>query len=235
MLLQRFGGVAALAEALIYLFGFVFFFGVLNPGVLDTPEARLNFLISKRDAYFSGYLVTGVLFSFTLLVLVQALHARLRDVMPGLMGFAAVVGYLWAAIVLASSFIFLTSLGALAELSLLDIKQALVVNHALDIVIDALGGGIELVGAVWVLAISYAGLQGNVYSRYLHYWGVLVGVAGILTTFSGLSFLEKHWLFELTTAIFGLGQIAWFIVLGILMLKDNSVGIATGERESAYS
>jgi len=54
----------------------------------------------------------------------------------------------------------------------------------------------------------------------LHYWGILVGVSGVLTLFSGLSFLATNPFFEVTTAIFGLGQILWFVLLGIAMLRE---------------
>ena len=103
-----------------------------------------------------------------------------------------------------------------------DADQALIINRTVNIVVDALGGGIELVGAVWVLAISYVGLKSKIYGAFLHYWGVLVGISGVLTLFSGLSFLAKNPFFEVTTAIFGLGQIRWFILLGVAMLKESS-------------
>lgn len=220
MHLQKWGGIAAITEALTYIFGFVLFFGILDASELQTPEEYLAFFIDNRDTYFLGYLVVGILFSFALVVLVQAIYQRFKDASPELMKFTAVVGYIWVCIVLASSFIFLTSIGAIAKYHAQDPAQALTINRTINIVVDALGGGIELVGAIWVLAISYVGLKAKILSRFLHYWGVLVGVAGVLTLFSGLSFLAKNPFFDVTTAIFGLGQILWFLVLGVLMIKE---------------
>lgn len=220
MHLQKWGGIAAITEALTYIFGFVLFFGILDASELQTPEQYLAFFIDNRDTYFLGYLVVGILFSFALVVLVQAIYQRFKDASPELMKFTAVVGYIWVCIVLASSFIFLTSIGAIAKYYAQDPAQALTINRTINIVVDALGGGIELVGAIWVLAISYVGLKAKILSRFLHYWGVLVGVAGVLTLFSGLSFLAKNPFFDVTTAIFGLGQILWFLVLGVLMIKE---------------
>ena len=222
MSLQKWGGIAAITEAATYIFGFVLFFVVLDSSGFDTPKRYLEFIIQNRDTYFLGYLVSGIVFSFTLIVLVQAVYKRFKQSSPEFMKFTAVVGYLWVFIVLASSFIFLTSLEILAKYYDLDADQALIINRTVNIVVDALGGGIELVGAVWVLAISYVGLKSKIYGAFLHYWGVLVGISGVLTLFSGLSFLAKNPFFEVTTAIFGLGQILWFILLGVAMLKESS-------------
>lgn len=220
MTIQKCGGIAAIIEACTYIFGFVLFFAVLDASGIDSPAGYLQFIIDNRDLFFVGYLVSGIVFSFALIVLVQANYQRFKQAFPELMKFTAAVGYLWVVMVLASSFIFLTSLAALAKYHALDPEQALAINRAVNIVVDALGGGIELVGAVWVLAISYVGLKAKIYHWSIHYWGCFVGVSGVLSLFSGLSFLSTNAFFEVTTAIFGLGQILWFIALGVAMLKD---------------
>jgi len=220
MTLQKWGGIAAITEALTYIFGFILFFAVLDSTGYDSPAQRLEFLVLNRDLYFLGYVVSGIVFSFTLIVLVRAIYQRFEQASPELMKFTAVVGYLWVGIVLASSFVFLTSLEVLAKYYAINVEQAIVINRSVSIVVDALGGGIELVGAVWVLAISYVGLKGKIFNAFLHYWGILVGVSGVLTLFSGLSFLATNPFFEVTTAIFGLGQILWFVLLGIAMLRE---------------
>ncbi len=222
MTIQKWGGVAAITEAFTYIFGFILFFAILDSSGYDTPARYLEFLIQNRDTFFTGYLVIGILFSFALVVLVQSVYQRFKLASPELMKFTTVVGYLWVCIVLASSMIFLTSLSALAKYHAINPADALVIHRSISIVVDALGGGIELVGAVWVLAISYVGLKSKIYSALLHYWGVLVGLSGVLTLLSGLSFLSSNPFFEATTAIFGLGQIVWFLVLGIIMFNDDS-------------
>lgn len=221
MSLLKWGGLAAITEAFTYIFGFILFFVVLDSSGFETPKLYLEFVIQNRDIFFLGYLVSGIVFSFVLIILVQAIFQRFKQSSPEFMKFTTVVGYLWAFIVLASSFVFLTSLEVLAKYYALDAEQALTINRAVNVVVDALGGGIELVGAVWVLAISYVGLKSKIYSPFLHYWGVLVGISGVLTLFSGLSFLASNPFFEVTTAIFGLGQILWFILLGVAMLKET--------------
>jgi len=223
MSIQKWGGIAALMEALIYIFGFALFFGVLGTSESNTPERYLELLIKNRDIYFVGYLVIGILFSFLLIILVQSIYHRLKHASPEVMKFTAIVGYLWVFMVLSSSVIFLTSLGSLAKYHVLNPEQALVIYHTVSIIVDALGGGIEIVGAMWVITISYVGLKYKIYNCLLHYWGFFVGIAGFLTLFSGFSFLSTNPFFELTTAIFGLGQILWFLLLGVLMLKESYI------------
>ncbi|WP_440053696.1 hypothetical protein ACSLBF_12380 [Pseudoalteromonas sp. T1lg65] len=220
MNLQKYGAIAAFTEALTYIFGFVVFFIMLNTSGIDTPEQYLDYMLANRDTYYIGYLVIGVLFSFALIVLVQAISQRFKGGFPELSKYTASIGYLWAIIVLASSFIFLTSLSAVAKYYAIDPTQALIINRTIGIVVDALGGGNELVGAAWVLLISYMGLKSKVYHSLLHYLGVLVGLAGMLTLCSGFSTLADNPFFSVTTDIFGLGQIVWFIALGVCMLRS---------------
>lgn len=247
MSIQKWGAVAAFAEAVIYLFGFIWFFAVLDPSHLveascavapcidDTAttlsKINIEFMINHQDSYFLGYLVCGILFSFVLIILVQSLYRRFKPVAPELMNFATTVGYLWAAIVLASSLVFLTSLGVLVQDYSANAEQAMTVYQSVSIVIDALGGGIELVGALWVLLVSYVGLRYRIFHPWVHFWGIVVGISGVLTLFSGLSFLSTLFLFEMMTAIFGLGQIVWFIGLGSEMLKESrSISSVTGSQ-----
>lgn len=214
------GSIAAIIGALTYIFGFILFFVVLDPTGYETPEQYLAFMLEHRDTFFAGYIVIGIIFSFALIMLVQAIYQRFKPFAPELMGFTAIVGYLWAFMVLSSTFIFLTSLETIEKYYAVDPEQALLINHTVSIVVDALGGGIELIGAIWVLLVSVVGLKNKIYNRVLHYSGLFVGIAGVLTLFSGLSFLSSNTFFQLTTAIFGLGQIFWFLLLGIFMFRD---------------
>ena len=50
---------------------------------------------------------------------------------------------------------------------------------------------------------------------WLNYLGIAIGVTGILTVIPPLAELG---------AVFGLGQIAWFAWLGIVMLRDPGSG-----------
>lgn len=222
MQLQRAGGTAAIICALTYLFGFVLFFGLIETPKDSSDIAHLHFLVSQRDTFFLGYIVIGIVFSFGLLLLNQSLKTTFKPTTPNMSQYNSVLGNIWATFVLASSFIFLVSLPFLANYADTSEENAVIVLKSVDIVVDALGGGIELLGAVWVLLISYMGIKANTFAKTLHVLGIAVGLAGILTLFSGLSFLSGNMVFEASTAIFGLGQIVWFIALGISMIRKKN-------------
>lgn len=219
---RKAGGIASLVCGLTYIFGFVLFFGLIEAPADDTETSRLTFLLSQRDTFFMGYIVIGVVFSLGLILLNQSLLRIFKSTSPIVAQFNSSLGNIWATFVLASTFIFLVSLPSLANYANTSEDNAVVVLNSVDIVIDALGGGIELLGALWVLLISFMSIKANKYSKIIHILGIAVGVAGVLTLFSGLSFLERVPLFEATTAIFGLGQIVWFFALGIAMIQPNN-------------
>ncbi len=218
----RAGGVAAIVCALTYVFGFVLFFGLIEPPQDDTDIGRLNFLLSQRDTFFVGYIVIGIVFSLSLLLLNQSLKEQYQRLSPGVAHYNSILGNIWATFVLASTFIFLVSLSDIAQYADTNQEGAVNVLNAIDIVVDALGGGIELLGALWVLLISVLGMRYQRYFNITHILGIVVGIAGILTLFSGLSFLTNNSIFQASTALFGLGQILWFILVGINLLKSGN-------------
>ncbi|MBB3167403.1 DUF4386 family protein [Simiduia aestuariiviva] len=221
MTLQQSGGIAAIIEGLTYIFGIVLFLIVLDPSDYEGAMGRLQFMTENSDRYILGLLVSGFLFSFALVVLVQAMHQRLVSVAPNLTTFATATGYFWAAIVLTSSMIEVVSINALTGLYATDPDAALVLQRSVSVVSGGLGGDIELVGAVWTAIISVIGIKHHIFSRWLNYLGLAVGVAGTLTLLAFFSIFKGNSAFELMTLIFGLGQIPWFIWLGTCLYRNK--------------
>lgn len=83
--------------------------------------------------------------------------------------------------------------------------QAASVWLSLMFVVNGLGGGNEIVGGLWLLLLSLAMLRSRQLRRALGYLGVVVSVAGLLTTVPPLKELGS---------VFGLGLILWFAWLG---------------------
>jgi hypothetical protein len=80
-------------------------------------------------------------------------------------------------------------------------------------VFGGLGGANEAIGGIWILLLSCAALRTGDLSKVLNYLGVVIGVAGIISIVPALG--------ELFIYIFALGQIVWFIWLGIVLLRSN--------------
>jgi hypothetical protein len=94
-----------------------------------------------------------------------------------------------------------------------DPAQAGTVWLTIESVLGGLAGSNEVIGGIWILLVSWAALRTGEFSRVLNYLGVVVGVAGIISIVPALA--------ELFIYIFALGQIVWFIWLGIVLLRSN--------------
>jgi hypothetical protein len=103
-------------------------------------------------------------------------------------------------------------LGVVVDLYGKDPAQAASVWLALDSVETGLGGADSITGGLWVLLMSWAALRAGGLPKALNYLGAVVGAAGLLTVVPAL---------EMLALVFGLGQIVWFVWLGIVMLRSG--------------
>ncbi len=212
--LQKLGGIAALIEAALYVTGFGLFLTVLDSSSYDGPVQKIGFLAANQVASYIAYLLIYVVFGLVLVVLALALHERLKKGSPAIMQTATAFGLIWAGLVIASGMI--ANIGHSAVIGIFSENQDQAVSLwlAIGAVQDALGGGNEIVGALWVLLLSWAALRGSSLPKALNYLGVLVGLAGMLTVVPTFGVLMD---------VFGLSQIVWFAWLGIVLLREKSV------------
>ena len=131
---------------------------------------------------------------------------------------ATAFGLIWAVLVIASGTIHNIGMETVVDLYGQDPAQAATVWLAIESVFNGLSG-LEIVGGTWVLLTSWAALRAGELSRALNYLGVVIGVAGILSAVPVLGELGLG-------IIFALGQIVWFVWLGIVMLRDSSSAAA---------
>lgn len=214
MNLQKVGGVAALIEAATYLIGFALFFTVIESAGYGAkgadPLKSVLFLANNQLTMYLWNLVIYVINSVFLVILALALHERLKDGAPALAQTATAFGLIWAGLVLASGMVANIGLGAVIDLHGRDPAQAVTLWRAMTAVEEGLGGGNEIAGGLWVLLISWAALRAHQLPKALNGLGVVIGVSGLLTIVPALAVLG---------AVFGLGFIAWFVWLGIVMLR----------------
>ena len=210
--LQKLGGIAALIEAALYITGFALFLTVLDPSGYDGHVQKVAFLADNQVASYIANLLIYVVFGVVLVVLVLALHARFKNDSPAIMQTATAFGLIWAGLVIASGMIANIGNSTVVGLFSENQDQAVALWLAIVTVQEALGGGNEIVGGLWVLLLSWAALSAGKLPKVLNYIGVLVGLAGILTVVPA---------FDVLMDVFGLGQIVWFAWLGIVMLREN--------------
>jgi hypothetical protein len=210
--LQKLGGIAALIEAALYVTGFGLFLTVLDPSGYEGHVQKVTFLADKQVALYVANLLIYVVFGVVLVVLTLALNARLKDGSPAIMQTATAFGLIWAGLVIASGMIANIGSSTVVELSSENQDQAVMLWLTLATVQEALGGGNEIVGGLWVLLLSWAALRTDKLPKPLNYLGMLVGLAGILTVAPN---------FDVLMDVFGLGQIVWFAWLGTVMLRGD--------------
>jgi hypothetical protein len=212
---QRIGGIAALTAAGTFVFGFALFATMLADYATGdpTPAEAVAFLVDHQAALYVWNLVILIVFGVALIPLVLALHERYRAAAPAIVPMATVLGVIWAGVVIAAGMVANIGVGTVADLNDADPARAAVVWSALDSVQNGLGGGNEIVGGLWVALISAAALRTTAEPRSLHYLGILAGAAGIVTVIPAL---------EAVGGIFGLGLIAWFIWIGLALLREST-------------
>tara|TARA_R110002049_G_scaffold78774_4_gene200510 strand:+ start:10139 stop:10795 length:657 start_codon:yes stop_codon:yes gene_type:complete len=210
--LQKLGGIAALIEAALYVTGFGLFLIVLDSSGYEGHVQKVAFLVDNQIALYVGNLLIYVVFGVVLVVLALALHARLENGSPTMMQVATAFGLIWAGLVIASGMIANIGNSTVVSLFSENRDQAVLLWLAISTVQEALGGGNEIVGGLWVLLLSWSALRSDKLPKLLNCLGVLIGLAGILTVVPTFGVLMD---------VFGLGQIAWFAWLGLVMLRDN--------------
>lgn len=208
--LQKTAGFSALSEALIYVVTFVLYGTVLEmPAGLDMPQ-KLAFLANKQGLLFFSNLLGYVIFGVLLAILVLALHDRLKNA-GTLTQLASIFGILWVGLVITSGMLANIGLSAVLNLSLTEPEQTRALWLSVTTMTEALGGGNEIVGGMWVLLISLAGIKAKVLPRTLNYLGIFVGTFGITSCYPA----------AILTEIFGISQIIWFGFLGVALLRQH--------------
>jgi hypothetical protein len=210
--LQNWGGMAALYEALAYIIGFIGFIAVVNVGGITDPLEKVTAIVENQGLLTALHLIVYVAWGAMLVVLSLALHERLHGRISALARTATAFGLIWSVLVIASGMIYNVGMESVVGLEATNPQQAATVWLAIESIFNGLGGGVEVVGGIWVLLLSIAALRNGSLPRALNYLGFLVGAAGVVSVVPTLS--------EISASIFGLTQIVWFAWLGIALLRQ---------------
>ncbi len=211
---QIIGGVSAIIEACLYIFGFIILFSILQPSIDETKSGldKLQFIIDNKTIYQIWVLLIYVVFGIVLVPLTVAINENFKNQTSIWTKITPVFGFIWSGLVIASGMIAVIGIGAVATIKNVDSNSALTAWQTINAIQDGLGGGVEIIGGIWVFLISIAGIQQAVFPKFLNYFGLIVGGAGILTIIPSLKDLG---------AVFGLTQIVWFLWIGVVMIKNG--------------
>lgn len=211
---QKMGGIAALYEAAAYVVAMVGYLLIIGDvGVVD-PVQKVATLQENQAFLYMLNLLTYIVFGVFLVVLVLALYERLKSGSPALVLTATAIGQIWACLVIASGMVANYGMSTIVDLYGVDQNQSATAWLAIDTVAIGLGGGGgEILGGTWILLVSWTALRARAFPKALNYLGVVIGLVGLISVVPVLG--------ELRGLIFGLGQIVWFVWLGIVMLRSS--------------
>lgn len=207
---QKIGGLAAIIQAAIYIGMFVIYGAILSFPAASDSALYFSYLSDNQSLLFLSNLLGYVFFAILLLFLLLALHKCLDGSTSYVMQAASTFGVIWVGLVLASGMIANIGLAAIIKLAASDPDQAVLVSSVLDIVVEGLGGGNEIVGGMWMLLLSHHAFNKQLIPAPICLLGLVVGVAGVLSVYP----------LEIFEVIFGLGQIVWFLAIGIFLLRS---------------
>ncbi len=223
--LHKFGGFAALYLAAAYIVGMIGFLAVVNVSGVADPVRQVALMADNLAFLYIMYLIVYVIWGIFMVVLALALYERLKASSPALVQTATAFGIFWGCVILVSGMIQNAGMQTVVALYGKDPAQAGTIWLTIDSVLKGLAGSNEAIGGIWILLLSWAALRSGALSKILNYLGVVVGVAGLFSIVPALA--------NIFITIFALGQIVWFIWLGITMLRSNPGKTVTNELLSA--
>ncbi len=214
--LQKFGGIAALYMALAHMTGIIIFIVILDYINITDIAQKVAVNIQNQTIVFLTNLLMYVFFGFFLTVFCLALYNRLKAGAPALIQVATVIGIIWAGSLIASGMVANAALTAVVAINATDPTQAALTWQGIEPVIDGLGNANgEILGGLMTLLISIAALRARAFSKGLNILGLVTGSLGVISLIPMLT--------GTLTPIFGLTQIIWFILMGVVLLRSNPI------------
>ena len=211
--LQKLGGIAALYEAAAYIVGMIGFLAVVDVSSVADPVQQVALMADNLAFLYILHLFVYVVWGIFMVVLALALYERLKAGSPAIAQTATIFGIFWGCVIMISGMIHNVGMQTVVDLYGRDPTQAGTVWLTIDSVFGGLGGANEVIGGIWILLLSWVALRTGALSKVLNYLGVMVGIAGLISIVPALA--------DMFITIFALGQIVWFIWLGIVLLRSN--------------
>jgi hypothetical protein len=198
--LQKMGGLAALGHAAALVVGLILSFTVMFPLLDAAPDQTVKFLADHQALVTLWKLIVDGGAAITLVLMLLALHERLRAGSLALVSAAVVFGFLWAGLTVGNSDLMLHHFGVVANLGGSGPAQV--------------AAWTALARSLWVLLLSLAAVRTGGSARAPGYLGVFLGIAGSLTMIPALA--------EAMFMIFGPGMMVWSAWVGIVMLRSSA-------------
>lgn len=211
--LMRWGACAFFTMPMCYVVMFLIFGIALSFPETESVRDKIAYIGSQQSLLSLANIVGYLLFGSLLLIAVQATHARLNVLSSHLLNAASAFGFIWVVFMMASGMVALVGMNTMLSLFAKSSAHTDTLFYVYTTVVNGLGGGIELVGGLWVLLLSIHGLKTAQLAKGLHLLGLVVGTFGVLTLFQSVPEMKEA---------FGLSQIIWFVWMGFALLKSTT-------------
>lgn len=211
---SRAGGVAGLLAAAAWLGAMALYATALAPSGYGRPEADPTqvtaFMATHPGLMLAFNLVVYAASATCLVILALALFDRQREKTPLLARAGLAFGLIWAGLLFAACMVANVTLGAVVPLAGEDPARAAETWRLMRLVEEGLGGGNELLGALWVLCLSLAGLRARALPRGLALLGLVIVASGFASLVPAMGSRPGE--------VFGLAFIVWFAWTGFVLL-----------------
>ena len=205
----KWGGIAAIMLTLIYTVGIVMQSTMLDMSHLTSAQAQFEFVAQRLGLMVLWISLLYVVFGLLLMVMTTSISEMFKVHHPWAARLIFGLGTIWSTLVIASGMIYNTGLMTAVKTGSVELFATIQTIH------QAIGGNNEVVGALWMLVIVYVGFRKHLFPKFINLIGYIAGAAGVLTMVPRF--------YEAVIMIFALGQMIWWIGMGISMIKRKTV------------
>lgn len=206
------GGYCSTIAGLCFLFGigvYVRFFLDHQYGDISAPfDSQLRVLSEHSLLLNAWYFIIYIVFGLALLGFQIGVEPLQKT--GGVRQASAVLGYFWMALTIATGMLANVAGPMVVQLASHDREAASFLWYAMQMVIEGIGGGNELVGGLWMITLALTLRGVSAFEQGLRVLAFAVGMMGVLSCAPSLVELG---------GIFGVGCIIWFLAMGIRMIR----------------
>lgn len=206
------GIVTSLYMAIAYLTGIIIFIVVLRYPMITEEIDKVMIIINMRSMVFITNLFMYVLFGPVLILFILYLKSIFSK-QTLLIKFSAITGYIWAGSLTASGMINNGVIEPTIRLFHESPDRAIFLNRIVNSISLSIGNGNgEILGGIMTLCFGLAFFRDAKLSKGIGILGLIVGAIGIISLIPALVDL---------TAVFGILQLVWFVIIGFLTPKNS--------------
>ena len=196
---------ASVTAGFSFLFGiavYVAFFASYG-NLAQAVSPQLKLMSANSTLLHTWYFVIYIVFGVALVAFQVGIKPYLyKGVVASI---AMIFGYFWAALTIVTGMLANVSTHVILELMGEQRDVAISLWYTMQLLIDSIGGGNELVGSIWLVGLGLSLRSIHAIDRWLKAVALVFGAVGLLTAIPMLTELG---------GIFGFGCMAWFLVMG---------------------